>query len=88
MANRVEVTKTQHPSTSHKNENYANSISKPFFKVESVPRKDQDDFTIAFSNASLLKQFSQQIKALDLQTPSTSCLDKTCVQYKSVGQPC
>jgi len=80
VANRVEVTKTQHPSTSNTNENYANSISKPFFKVESVPRKDQDDFTTAFSNASLLQQISQQIKALDLQTPSTSCLDKTCVQ--------
>jgi len=59
VANRVEVTKTQHPSTSKTNENYANNISKPFFKVKSVPRKDQDDFTTAFSNAALLKQISQ-----------------------------
>jgi len=35
---------------------------------------------IAFSNASLPKQIFQQIKALDLQSPSTSCLDKTCAQ--------
>jgi len=32
----------------------------------------------AFSNATLLKQISQQIKVLDLQSLSTSCLDKTC----------
>ena len=63
-------------------ETYANSISKPFFKVESVPRKDHDDFTTAFSNASLLKQISQQIKALDIQTPSTSCIGKTCAQIQ------
>ena len=79
VANRVEVTKAQSPNSSG-TENYANSISKPFFKVESVSRKDQDDFTTAFSNASLIKQISQQIKALDLQAPSTSCLDKTCAQ--------
>jgi len=27
---------------------YANSISKPFFKVDGVSCKDQDDFTTAF----------------------------------------
>jgi len=80
VANRVEETKAQIPSSSGNKGNYANSISKPFFKVESVSRKDQDDVTTAFSNASLLKQISQQIKALDLQSPSTSCLDKTCAQ--------
>uniref|UniRef100_A0A7C9DSG7 Uncharacterized protein n=1 Tax=Opuntia streptacantha TaxID=393608 RepID=A0A7C9DSG7_OPUST len=80
VANRVEATKAQIPASSGNVENYANSISKPFFKVESVSRKDQDDFTTAFSNTSLLKQISQQIKALDLQSPSTSCLDKTCAQ--------
>ena len=80
VANRVEETKAQIPNFAGNANNYANSISKPFFKVESVSRKDQDDFTTAFSNASLLKQISQQIKALDLQAPSTSCLDKTCLQ--------
>ena len=78
IANMVEETKQQLPSPSVKVDNYANSISKPFFKVESVSCKDQDDITAAFSNASLLKQISQQIKALVLQSPSTSCLDKTC----------
>jgi len=58
IANRVEETKQQLPSPSAKVDNYANRISKPFFKVESVSRKDQDDFTAAFSNASLLKQIS------------------------------
>ena len=80
VANRVDASKALIPSSSSTVETYANTISKPFFKVESVSRKDQDDFTTAFSNASLLKQISQQIKALDLQKPSTSCSDKTCAQ--------
>jgi len=61
-------------------ETYANSISKPFFKVDGVSRKDQEDFTTAFSNTMLLNQITQQLKALNLDSPSTSCLDKTCVQ--------
>ena len=36
----------------------------------------------SFSNASTLKQISQQIKALDIQAPSTSCIDKTCSQIQ------
>ena len=83
VANRVDAkAQAQIPSSSSNPKTYANSISKPFFKVNSVPRKDQDDFTTAFSNASLLKQISQQIKALDLQKPSTSCIDKTCAQIQ------
>ena len=82
VANRVEATKVQIPSNFGTTETYANSIAKPFFKVESVARKYQDDFTTAFSNASLLRQISQQIKALDLQAPSTSCIDKTCAQIQ------
>ena len=50
------------PSSSKPMETYANTISKPFFKVDSVPRKAHDDFTNAFSNASLLNQISQQSK--------------------------
>jgi len=82
VANRVDTPKTPIPSTSTTVETYANTISKPFFKVEGVSRKDQDDFTTAFSNTSLLKQISQQIKALDIQAPSTSCIDKTCSQFR------
>jgi len=82
VANRVDASKAPIPSSSGTIETYANSISKPFFKVDSVSRKDQDDFTTAFSNASLLKQISPQIKALDLQTPSASCIDKTCAQIQ------
>ena len=54
VANRVEETKVQIPSSFSHPETYANSISKPFFKVESVSSKAQDDFTTAFSNACLL----------------------------------
>jgi len=77
----VEETKKQIQVPSHTPEgsNYANSISKPFFKVENVPQKDQDSFTQAFSDTSLINQISTQIKAVDLQSKSTSCLDKTCV---------
>jgi len=79
VANKVETPSTSIPPRS---ETYANSVSKPFFKVESVPRKDQEHFTNSFSNASLLMQISQQIKALDIQSPSTSCIDKTCSQIQ------
>ena len=41
-----------------------------------------DDFTTAFSNASLINQISQQIKALELSKPSTSCIDKTCANFQ------
>jgi len=75
-------TPSQMPSSSKTNETDANTISKPFFKVEGVPRKDREHFTESFSNASILKQISQQIKALDLQAPSTSCIDKTCSQIQ------
>ena len=61
-------------------ETYANSSSKPFFKVNGVSRKDQEAFTTAFSNTMLLNQITQQLKALSLDSASTSCLDKTCVQ--------
>ena len=75
-------TPSQTPSSSKTNETYANSISKPFFKVDGVPRKDQEHFTNSFSNASLLMQISKQIKALELQTLSTSCMDKTYSQIQ------
>jgi len=68
------------PSSATQTETYANTVSKPFFKVEGVPRKDQEHFSESFSNGSLLKQISEQIKALDSQIPSTSCIDKTCSQ--------
>ena len=58
---------------------YGNSISKPSFKVDGVSRKDQEDFTTAFSNTMLLNQITQ-LKALSLDSASTSCLDKTCSQ--------
>jgi len=85
VAIRVEETKKQEqvPSNAPEGSNYANSISKPSFKIESVPPKDQESFTHAFSNTSLLNQILTQIKALDLQTKSTSCLDKTCVLAKA-----
>ena len=79
VANKVEIPIA---STSAKGETYANTISKPFFKVDGVPRKDQEHFTTSFSNASLLMQISQQIKPLDVTSPSTSCIDKTCSQIQ------
>ena len=60
--------------------NYANSISKPFLKVVGVSRNDQGDFTTAFSNTMLINQITQQLKALNLESPSASCLVKTCIQ--------
>jgi len=44
--------------------------------------KIRNTFSESCSNASLLKQISQQIKALDSQIPSTSCIDKTCSQIQ------
>jgi len=62
VANRVEETKAQIPSSSGNADNYANSISKLFFKVESVSRKGEDDFTMTFSNASYLNKFPNKSK--------------------------
>ena len=77
VATRMDDIQTPIPNSA---ETYANSISKPFFKVDDVSRKDQEDFTTAFSIIMLLNQITQQLKALNLDSPSTSCLDKTCVQ--------
>jgi len=59
---------------------YAKSISKPFFKTDSVPKAREDALTKAWSNNHLLNQISEEIKALDASVPtkSASCLDKTC----------
>ena len=51
VATRLDDIQTPIPNSS---ENYANSVSKPFFKVVGVSRKDQEDFTTAFSNTMLL----------------------------------
>ena len=77
VATRMDDIQTPIPSSS---ETYANSVSKPFFKVDGVLRKDQEDFTTAFSNTMLLNQRTQQLKALNLNSASMSCLDKTCAQ--------
>ena len=77
VATRMDDLQTPIPNSA---ETYANSISKPFLKVDGVSRKDQEDFTTAFSNTMLLNQITQQLKALNLDLASTSCLDKTCVQ--------
>jgi len=77
VATRMDDMQTPIPNSA---ETYENSISKPFFKVKGVSRKDQEDFTTAFSNTMLLNQITQQLKALSLDSASTSCLDKTCVQ--------
>ena len=79
VANKVETPLAIPPA---KAETYANTISKSFFKVEGVPRKAQEHFTETFSNASILKQISQQIKALDIEALSTSCINKTCSQLQ------
>jgi len=81
VATRMDDIQTTIPNLA---ETYANSISKPFFKVDGVSRKDQDDFTTAFSNTMLLNQTTQQLKALNLDSPSTSCIDKTCVQNQDI----
>jgi len=77
VATRLDDIQTPIPSSS---KNYANSVSKPFFKVEGISRKDQEDFTTTFSNTMLINQITQQLKASNLESPSASCLDKTCMQ--------
>jgi len=81
VATRMDDLQTPIPNSA---ETYANSISKPFFKVDGVSRKDQEDFTTVFSNTMLLNQITQQLKALSLDSASTSCLDKTCSQYNNI----
>ena len=49
VATRLDDIQTPIPNSS---ENYANNVSKPFFKVEGVSHKDQEDFTTAFSTVS------------------------------------
>ena len=64
VAIRVEKTKkqVQVPSNLPENSNYSNSISRSFFKTESVPPKDQDSFTQALFNNSLISQFFPKLK--------------------------
>jgi len=81
VATRMDDIQTPIPNST---ETYANGISKPFFKFDGVSRKDQDDFTNAFSNTMLLNQITQQLKALNLDSPSTSCIDKICVQNQDI----
>ena len=81
VATRMDDIQTPIPNSA---ETYANSISKPFFKVDSVPRKDQEEFTTAFSNTMLLNQITQQLNALNINSPSTSCIDKTCSQTQNI----
>ena len=81
VATRMDDIQTPIPNSA---ETYANSISKPFFEVDGVSRKDQDDFSTTFSNTMLLNQITQQLKALSLDSPSTSCIDKTCDQSQNI----
>jgi len=55
VATRMDDIQTPIPNSA---EIYANSISKPFFKVDGVSRKVQDDFMTAFSNTMLLNQIT------------------------------
>jgi len=45
--------------------------------VDGVSRKDQENLTTAFSNTMLFNQITQQLRALNLDSASTSCIDKT-----------
>jgi len=81
VAIRLDDIQTPIPNSS---ENYANSVSKSFLIVEGVSHQDQEDFTIAFSNTMLINQITQQLKALNLESPSASCLDKTCIQNNNI----
>ena len=62
-------------STSH-----ADNISKPFFKIDSIPNENEESFIKASSNSHFLKIISYQIKQLDasLKGKFVSCLDQTC----------
>jgi len=59
---------------------YTNTISKPFFKTDSIPKKHEEACTQAWSNSSLINRISEQINVVgSSQQKSASCLDKTCV---------
>ena len=55
VATRMDDIQTPIPNSA---ETYATSVSKPFFKVDGVSRKDQEDFTTAFFNTMLLNQIT------------------------------
>jgi len=60
VAIRIEETKkqvqVQVPSIPLEGSSYANSISKPLFKTDSIPKKHEDELTKAWSNSSLINQ--------------------------------
>jgi len=67
------------PSTS-----YRDQISKPFFKIDSILKANEDFFSEAFSKAHFLKIISNQIQELTtMKDKSVSCLDKTCQNQSS-----
>ena len=62
--------------------NYADNISRPFLKTDSIPKKNEESFLEASSNVNshFLKIISYQLQNLDtsLKGKAVSCLDKTC----------
>jgi len=61
VAIRIEETKKQVlvPSIPPEGSSYANSVSKPFFKTDSIPKAHEDALTKAWSNNSILNQISE-----------------------------
>jgi len=74
---RIEAAK-QPPTITTPSTSYTDQISKPFFKIDSIPKANEDSFSEAFSNAHFLKIISDQIQELTtIKDKSVSCLDKT-----------
>jgi len=82
VAIHIEETKTQTqvPSIPPEGSSYGNSISKPFFKTDSIPKEHEAALTKTWANNSLTNQIFEQIEALEIhQQRSASWLHKTCV---------
>jgi len=69
------VVKTSIPSTS-----YTDTISKPFFEMDSLLKENKESYVEASTNNHFLHIISDQIKELDttLKGQSVTCLDQTC----------
>jgi len=61
---------------------YDNIVLKPFFKTDSIPKRNEESYLKAASsaNSQLLTVISEQIKELDaiIKGKNVACLDNTC----------
>jgi len=69
--------------------NLVNNISKPFFKMDTVPKQNEEAFiTKSKENSSLLKGITYQLKELEtsFKGMKISCVDKNCNNTSSSSE--